>query len=245
MNDMTDGTTDTGDIPGQIREFVVGALSPDDLHDLDVMTATIEQQGDQVDEDGNLPDGALSGEDVRDLLESAMSPEQFKWLECLIGQLDDGPAPAGQQRQQATELTNAARRRTEKEKETNMTTNSSLAQDEALSLRLQIRRAGIPIGNNGSLATLRSLAQAYGLRTRGPVAMDSASVPRRLSLASMYPKLKARWDAADDGPQVLAVPAEPASDQRYRSSLAMDGKLPSRLHIDTMFPGLRDRVKVG
>ena len=67
--------------------------------------------------------------------------------------------------------------------------NTMTAQDEALDLRRRLRGAGIPVGGQGNLETLRRVARAHGLGTRMAMDRAPAGLAAHLTLSAMYGNL--------------------------------------------------------
>ncbi len=89
--------------------------------------------------------------------------------------------------------------------------NTMTAQDEALDLRRRLRGAGIPVGGQGNLETLRRVARAHGLGTRMAMDRAPAGLAPHLTLSAMYGNLLRRLDS-----DVFAVPVGEAARERGR-----------------------------
>jgi hypothetical protein len=128
--------------------------------------------------------------------------------------------------------------------------------NEAADLRRRLRLANIPVGQYGSVETLRRVAATHGLWGHSPIAMDSrrSSVSTHSSLAKTFPDIYAHMVGL--GGSVSGGYATGDAAREYENAslrrrgvrppaMALDAsasRLPERLSIRAMFPDIAKRL---
>ena len=233
------------ELQGNVRRFLEGTLSPAALAFMDGLVARIE---DAIDNPRPVPEGEDPPQQdmmvaLREFLESQLDDAQMQMLDQLISEVDSGEQDedARQDYVEATQARQGGGAGASQEETGNMNNH---AMDEMRDLRRMLRAQGCPVGDQPSLAALRSLARNHP-NMRGGIAQDSRRARPDLSLDRMFPKLAKKFSRPSGDPGLF--PDRERERAAESARFAFDSRSDDRpeLSIARMFPDIARRLKIG